>query len=144
VKDRSAKLRIAIALSEFTTPAITRLPARPRQYPVPGVGHCSLDTIYKTTTRVSCVAPFEPKSAVDFLIQSHTGGKPWPSFRCAVWYAPIGTLGSFSAWTEAGSMSAEYLSPKDAVSIEMRRPVSFFEREISIADIQLSPYEVAR
>lgn len=36
------------------------------------------------------------------------------------------------------------LSPEDTVSIEMRRPISFFERHFEMPDILLARYEVAR
>jgi hypothetical protein len=58
VKDEPVRVLAAAALTEFTGPAVTDLPAKPRQFPVPGVGHCSLDTIHQAFTMVSCVVTF--------------------------------------------------------------------------------------
>jgi hypothetical protein len=142
VKDKPASLLVNIALSEFTDPAVTELPIRPREYPVPGVGHCGVETIV-AYTRVSCVAPFERRVATDFRIQPHNGGQRWEtSGCCTVSYGPLKVDGNFSVWSDAGSIPSgpEQLLPDDQVAVEVRRPLSHFEREIEIRDIRLARY----
>jgi hypothetical protein len=144
VKDEPVRVLASVALSEFTSPAVTHLPAKPRQFPVPGLGHCSMDTINREFTMVSCVVPFQNRAAVDFRIQPHTGASWELSGCCTISYVPFETGGHFSLWGDVGSMPSgtKRLSPDDAVSIEMRRPVSFFERGVGIGNIHLARYEV--
>jgi len=121
---------------------VTELPIRPREYPVPGAGHCGVETIVAYTT-VSCVAPFERRVATDFRMLPHNGGQRWEtSGCCTVSYGPLKVDGNFSVWSEVGSIPSgpEQLLPDDQVAVEVRRPLSHFEREIAIGDIRLARY----
>jgi hypothetical protein len=143
VRDQPVRLQATLALSEFSSPEITHLSPKPRQYPVPNVGHCGLDTVHASFTMVSCVMPFENRAAVDFRIQPRNGGEAFElSGCCTISYVPFNTSGHFSLWGDVGSMPSgrQQLSPDDDVSIEMRRPVSFFEREIVIPDVVMTRY----
>lgn len=144
LKEKPTTLRANIALSEFTNPLVTKLPIQPREYPVASVGRCSLDTIV-AYTMISCVTPFERRVATDFLIQPHKGGPDWKSSGCCtISYGPIGFDGKFSVWSEVGSMPSgpNHLWPEDEVTVEVRRPLSHFEREMEIDGIRLPQFGV--
>ena len=143
VRGKRANVRADVAFSLFSAPAITRLPPRPRAYPVPDAGHCTLEQTPQFR-RLSCVNPFQNRVSLNLRVPPHGGGQPrLVSFCCEISYSPLPAVGLFSVWTW-GSMAAEGLSDDDEISVEVRRPMSFFERHLVIDAIPLTRFAVAR
>jgi hypothetical protein len=92
----------------------------------------------------SCVTPFERKAAVDFHVQPANGGLAWRVDGCCMQsYGPFATGGRLSVWADTGLMStgSAHLAVGDRISVEVRRPVSFFQREIWMERIKLGQYQ---
>jgi len=148
VKDTPASLRVRVAFTLFTSSASTTRSPNPRAYRVPGAGDCTLERILPTREPyLGCVAPFERSAAVGFRVRNAGGNTVWEASGCCVMsYGPLPTVGLFSVWHYNGVMGtgpAQAL-PGGEVSIEVRRPVSHFERELEIGEIHLARYEVSR
>lgn len=142
IKDKPANLGLAVAFTMVTSPAVTILPPDPRMYPVAGAGHCSV-AVVQNRRMFGCVTPFERKVAIDFGVQPADGGVEWRADGCCMQsYGPVPVSAKFSVWSDTGLIStgSARLAPGDRISVEVRRPVAFFQREVTLEKFILGKY----
>jgi hypothetical protein len=134
VKGQTVRVKAGLALTLYSAPAVTKLPPRPRAYPVVEAGHGTLETINQMNM-VHCMRPLTRPVALDFQIEPRDGRKPWETSSCCmISYSPIPADGLFSVWADIGSQPVAPDRPglDDTYSVEVRRPLSFFGRQLTI------------
>ena len=145
-KDQPVDLHVRVAFTLFSDPQVTELPPHPRMYFVPDVGILTMETIKQSPNPLlGALIPFQRHVAADARVQPRKGGAAWHASSCCMMsYASLPVAGAFSVWADTGFMPAgpEHFSPDDVISIETRRPLAHFERDIEIRQVRLARYEV--